>query len=88
MNAASENIANLIAMIEAFDREGGDRSIGAANQIESRLQSIFDLDPRVEDFIADLASYRPFGGEHLLNESELVGRLKLLLLILEGGRSS
>jgi hypothetical protein len=58
-------------MMERFVR-GHDRSVPFANQIEQYLDEHFRATPIHEELIEPLATYRPGGGEFLVNESELV----------------
>lgn len=60
------DLASVITKLEAFV-QGGNTSVSHANEIEGDLAKLFpDQDNgMIEDFIHDLALYRPEGGEGL-----------------------
>jgi hypothetical protein len=62
------DLASVIAKLEALV-EGRSTSVSHANQIEGDLAELFSGrgDEVIEDFIYDLAFYRPQGGEGLYN---------------------
>lgn len=57
-------------MMDRFIR-GDDRSLRFANEIEAFLDRYFRGTPIYDELIEPLATYRPGGGEFLINEEEL-----------------
>jgi hypothetical protein len=57
-------------MLEAF-LAGPNRSINAANEIESYLLGEFPDDDGFEDLLIAVASYQPGGGEYLYDQSSV-----------------
>jgi hypothetical protein len=67
--------SELRAMIERFLR-GEDCSVRFANRIEEYLDGHFRGTPIHEELIEPLATYRPGGGEFLVDEDELARKLR------------
>jgi hypothetical protein len=70
-------------MLERFVR-GDDRSLKYVNRIEEYVASNFYGDERFEDLTETLATYRPEGGEHLIDEDHLVRKLEYVIKDLPG----
>lgn len=51
-------------------------SIKTANWLEVELDEVFPKDCEIQDFVTDLALYRPQGGECLIDEKELIKKCK------------
>ena len=66
------NLTSVITKLEAFV-QGTNTSVPHANEIEGELADMFDGrdDCLIEDFIYDLAFYRPEGGEGLCDYKQL-----------------
>jgi len=77
-----ETIGSLVLLIDTFLAPGGPRTIAAANRIEVSLDLLLGGKDPFDAYIADLASYRPEGGEFLLDEDTLCGRLSVLRTLL------
>lgn len=65
-------------MLERFLR-GEDRSLRFVNAIEAHLDKNFRGTPIYEDLIEPLATYRPGGGEFLIDEDELARKFEYAL---------
>ncbi len=77
-----ERLLQLIELVNTFVSPMGERTIAAANRVESALDDLLGDDPVFADFVTDLAQYSPFGGDHMLDEAQLVTRLGSLLVLL------
>ena len=58
-------------------------SLEIANWLEVELDEMFPQDDEVQDFITDLAMYRPQGGEFLHNEEEILSKCRNFLKYIE-----
>ncbi|MBV9131239.1 MAG: hypothetical protein JO020_16760 [Chloroflexi bacterium] len=74
-------------MLERFVR-GDDRSIRFANEIEQYLDDNFRGTRLHEELIEPLATYRPGGGEFLVNENELVQQFEYAITQLKRSRTA
>lgn len=70
----------MIAIAEAFVEDGGDRSIDSANRIEVALHELSGNEGHYDNEVEQLALYRPFGGDHLIGEQEMVACLRWVLV--------
>jgi hypothetical protein len=70
----------IIVKLERFV-EGQDISLRSANEIEGDLTEIFDDDDDdiIDDFLHDLAFYRPGGGEFLFDYEAFLPKAKFAL---------
>jgi hypothetical protein len=74
-----EPLSVLRSMLERFVR-GDDRSLKYVNTIEEYVASNFSRDDDYfEDLIEALATYRPAGGKHLIDEEHLVRKLEYVI---------
>ena len=73
----------LRSMLERFVR-GDDRTLKYVNAIEEYVSFNFNRDQRFEDLLEGLATYRPEGGEHLIDEEHLVRKLEYVIRDLPG----
>jgi len=68
--------------------DGPDRSIHAAQYLESALNRAFPDDDAanedVQDLVLALASYQPGGGEYLYSQESILPLAKFVLSLLEG----
>ena len=71
--------AELIERIERFI-DGSDVSIASAGLIEVGLDDAFPDNDWVSDKVLMLASYRPGGGESLVDEAQVRGELVKVLV--------
>jgi len=67
--------SELRVMINRF-LSGEDRSLRFANQIERYLDEHFRGTPIYEELIEPLATYRPGGGEFLIDENDLLHKFE------------
>lgn len=51
-------------------------SLKTANWLEAELDEVFPKDYEIQDFVTDLALYRPQGGDCLIDENELIKKCK------------
>ena len=75
VNDTKQARIRLLELAQAFVA-GPDRRLSLAGQIEDLLQSVFPDDPDLQDLVVALACYRPEGGPHLYNASEMAELLK------------
>jgi hypothetical protein len=68
---------DLTALLDLFV-SGDDNSIDEANRLEVLLDEAYPDDEIVQSRVADLALYRPGGGEFLIDTSEMRARLTRL----------
>jgi hypothetical protein len=70
----------IISKIEIFI-EGQDISLRLANEIEGDLLEIFDdnADNIIDDFLHDIAFYRPNGGEFLFDYDAFLPKARFAL---------
>ena len=54
-------------------------SLETANWLEVELDEAFPEDDEVQDFVTDLALYRPQGGKSLHDEEELLSKIRSFL---------
>ena len=54
-------------------------SLETANWLAVELDEAFPEDDEVQDFVTDLALYRPQGGEFLHDEEELLSKIRSFL---------
>lgn len=72
----------LRELLERFI-SGKDVSVSAANRLEVLLDSAYPDDGFVQERVIDLASYRPGGGDFLLDEHQMRLRLTRLRIHLD-----
>jgi len=60
-----------------------DVSVGWANTVESLLLTSSKRDSMLDEFLDDLATYRPEGGHGLYNEKDMEQKCKNILLYLD-----
>lgn len=58
---------------------GKDISMANAQHIEALLDAYYGRDEVIQDFITDLALYRPGGGEYLYSHAEIVPKANYIL---------
>jgi hypothetical protein len=68
----------LRAMLDRFVR-GEDRSVRYANEIEELLSRDFRNTPIYDELVEDLATYRPGGGQFLIDEPRLARKFEFAI---------
>ncbi len=77
-------MSKLISHLKKFV-DGDDRSVDWGKRAESLIDDLDDLDDfddfddLLDSFHDDLAFYRPGGGDHLLDEIDMIARCKTVL---------
>lgn len=77
-----DKIESVIKMLNSFI-SGTDRVLEIAGKIEVELDKLFPDDDDIQDFVADIASYRPGGGEYLYDELKMASKSEHMIKILE-----
>lgn len=67
-----EKVLNTILLEESC-------SITTANWLEVELDEIFPDNGEIQDFVTELALYKPQGGEYLINEKEFIEKCRWML---------
>ena len=85
MNTAPDHspLEELIDLLRQFV-DGEDRSIAAAQRLESRIALGFASEHPLQELADYLAQYRPGGGEGLFGEAEATSEVRRWLARLEG----